>query len=321
MIAGAGAGAAKALEEILGEQMLRAQMAQRERENQERMALEQQRLAESTRQFNVRADADDRKRRDDNNRQGLELMQADKGEMDLNAAIEGLPAHLKPISGLMKVGALGKLSPDDLQSPEQREKALSADEQRQIRIRRASQAPSQAAEKKPMVVKMPDGSIKDLNNVLPDGAVPYDQVAARSSQPKDQAEAEDTAREASRLASELLKHKGFSRAFGTWDAVVPPIFSQDKADASSIRDALTSMLTLENMSKMKGVLSDSDMKVLRQASTTLNAQMSEGAAKQELERIVQVMGRVAGSEKESGQSAAGDELDALIERLRKPKGQ
>lgn len=52
-IAGAGYGAAKALEEILGEQMLRATMAQRAREAAERMQLERDRFAESRRQADI----------------------------------------------------------------------------------------------------------------------------------------------------------------------------------------------------------------------------------------------------------------------------
>lgn len=47
MIAGAGFGAAKALEEILGEQMLRAQMAERERAARAQEALERQRLLQN----------------------------------------------------------------------------------------------------------------------------------------------------------------------------------------------------------------------------------------------------------------------------------
>jgi hypothetical protein len=149
-IAGAGFGASRALEEIIGEQMLRAQMQQREQLAQQELEMRRQQLAESQRQFNVGAEADDRKRRDVNNRQGLELMQADKGAMDLDAAVSGLPEHLKPISGLMRIGALGKLSPDDLEDPAakaQREAdALKADEERQIRIRRASQAPHEPSQ-------------------------------------------------------------------------------------------------------------------------------------------------------------------------------
>lgn len=145
-IAGAAQGAANALEKILAEQMVKAQMAQRERENQQRVQMDQDRLTESTRQFNVRTDADERVRRDRINDRGLDLMKADKSEMDVTAAMDTLPPHLKPIAGLFKVGAVGKLSPEDLQSPEDRANALKADEERQIRIRRASQAPQQPKE-------------------------------------------------------------------------------------------------------------------------------------------------------------------------------
>lgn len=329
--AGAGAGAAKGLEEILAQQMIRAQMAQRQKEAAQQAEMEQARLSESSRQFNVRTDADERKRRDGINRDGLDLMQRDKGEMDMEAAVSQLPPHLKQVAGLVKVGALGKLGTDDLQSPEDRANALKADEERQIRIRRASQAPAAPRERKQVWVLRGGQPTPIEEGTAQSGDTPYDPVAARSSQPKDQAEAQDTAREAARLASELLKHKGFGGAFGPISSMMPTL-SDDTADAESIRDALTSLLTLENMSKMKGVLSDSDMKVLRQASTTLNGRMSEGGARQELTRIVDVMGRVAAGQTPNAgplPNGASVTIDpeaaamALIERARagrKPGG-
>jgi hypothetical protein len=325
-IAGAARGAAQTLEQILSEQMIKAQMAQRERENQQRIALDQERLAESTRQFNVGTESDERKRRDGINRDGLELMQRDKGEMDMDTAVSQLPPHLKPVAGIFKAGGMGKLSPEDFQSPEDRAKAADAEEQRQIRIRRASVAPTKPEEKKPMVVTMPDGSIKDLNNVLPPGAVPYDQVAARSSKPEDTKEAMDTAREVQRIAMALRKHGGLNGAFGAWGARIPTM-RQGTADAEVLLNSLSSLLTMENMGKMKGVLSDSDMKVLRQASTTLSPSMSESAARAELERIAQTMSKTTGDPVDFGNAPAqttapGDPGDpaaaaaALIERAR-----
>lgn len=108
------------------------------------------------------------------------------------------------------------------------------------------------------------------------------------------AEAQDTAREAKRIADSLLKHPGLSGAFGVVDARLPTV-RQATADAEVLRDSLTSLLTLENMGKMKGVLSDSDMKVLRQASSTIAAPMSDSAARAELTRLSQVMEKVAGA--------------------------
>jgi hypothetical protein len=289
-IAGAARGAAGALEQILAEQMVKAQMAQRERENQQRVQMDQDRLTESTRQFNVRSEADDRDRRDKHNDRGLDLMKADKADMDLDTAANALPAHLKPIAGLFKVGAVGKLSPDDFKTPEQRAQEARDAEASEIRIRQAGRTPAQAPEKKPQVVRMPDGSIQDLNGVLPPGAVPYDPVAARSSKPEDQAEAADTANEVKRIASALRNHKGLPGAFGVMDSKMPTIYPST-ADAEVLLNSLTSLLTMENMGKMKGVLSDSDMKVLRQASSTLSNSMSDDAARVELDRIVEVMGR------------------------------
>ncbi len=103
---------------------------------------------------------------------------------------------------------------------------------------------------------------------------------------------------------------------------------QSTADAEVLRDSLTSLLTVENMSKMKGVLSDSDMKILRAASSTINPRMGDPAARAELKRIVQVMQRAAGDggmpsmDMATGHDSApaGDPVDALIAKYgRKPK--
>ncbi len=291
-----GAGASQALEDIVAQRIL-AQKLQAEIQNREQQAaMEQQRIDESIRSSKIdegqraqQLEMGDRDRRDRSNARGMDLMKDDRAGMDLEAAMGSLPAHLKPLGPSMKAGLVGKLSPEDLQSPEDRTNVLKADEERQIRIRRASQ-PLQ-----PRVVTMPDGTIKDLNNVLPPGAVPYDPVAARSSKPEDRTEAVDTAREAQRIASALKDHPGFGGAFGVVSSMIPTV-KQSTADAESLRDALTSLLTLENMGKMKGVLSDSDMKVLRQASTTLNSRMGDSMARSELNRIIQVMGKVSGGE-------------------------
>ena len=122
--AGAGAGAGKALEQILAEQMVRAQLAQRQKEAAEQMALQTRRVAQDEIEGNARIsqgqqqiELGERNRRDRNNDRGLDLMKSDRQAMDVDAAMETLPPHLKPIAGLFKVGAIGKLSADDLQDP------------------------------------------------------------------------------------------------------------------------------------------------------------------------------------------------------------
>ena len=125
------------------------------------------------------------------------------------------------------------------------------------------------------------------------GDRPYDPVAARTSQPENKAEAIDTAREVQRIASTLRNAKGFAGVFGKWSSQMPTVLaSQDTVDARTLLNSLKGLLTIENMGKMKGVLSDADMRVLQQASTTLTEEMSEEAAAAELDRLVEVMGRV-----------------------------
>jgi hypothetical protein len=333
-IAGAGFGAAKALEQIMAEQMLQAQMVAREREAQARTQLDRDRLDESTRQFNVRAGADDRERRDRNNTRGLDLMRADQHEMDTEQALAALPPHLKSIAGLVKIGAVGKLGPEDMEDPAARAAREAAVREQgvqdQIRIRRASIGPSQPRERKQIWVTRNGQPTPIEEGTAQPGDVPYDAVAARSSKPKDTEEAQDTAREAKRLATDLLNSKGFNRAFGVVDSMIPTM-NQDTADAEIIRDSLKDMLTVESMDKMKGVLSDSDMKVLRSAATTLNGRMSESAARRELNRIIEVMGRVGGEGPTAGlpsmdlatsrdKPPAGNPVDALIQKYgRKPQ--
>lgn len=128
------------------------------------------------------------------------------------------------------------------------------------------------------------------------GDQPYDEVAARQQYgaADPQAEAVDTAQEVVRIATALRDSPGFAGAFGVVSSRMPTM-RQGTADAEVLLNSLRSLLTLENTGKLKGVLSNADMELLRQASSTLSAQMSEPAAKAELTRLIQVMGRVAGA--------------------------
>jgi hypothetical protein len=319
-LSGMAVGASRALEDIVAERILQQKLEQEVAERQQRMAMEQQRMDEGRRQFDVEAgqrnrqlDAQDSDRRARSNQTGVRRM---LGE----ALTQGDgPMNSQDRRGLAALQVEAGDAPTLLNEPKPERDPI-ADHEAKARIDAKYRPRPQGAtaERKPLMVKMPDGTVRDINGVLPDGAVPYDPVAARSSKPAIDDEAADTAREAGRLAGDLLKHEGFGGAFGTIDAMLPTL-KPSTADAESIRDALTSMLTLENMSKMKGVLSDSDMKVLRQASTTLNARMSEGAARQELQRIVDVMQRVGGAAPQE-QVQAADPVDALIQKYsRKPR--
>lgn len=318
VLAGAAFGAAEALtseqERKLREFQVKQQAEIAQAEMARRVAED---AAQQAHQLKV-LDLADLRRRDDNNTRGIDLMRADRQQMDTDAALAGLPAHLKPLEGLFRIGGVGKLGPEDLEDPTVRSQREAAARERavqdQIRIRRESRAPQQPRQQQWVFRGDSTTPIPIEQGTAQPGDRPYDPVAARSSQPNNP-EAIDTAREAKRLASELLQHKGFNGAFGLAGSYMPTL-RQSTADAETLRDALTSLLTLENMNKMKGVLSDSDMKLLKQASSTINARMSESAARSELQRIVEVMGKVAGDA--PAQGAVDPRVQALIDKY-KPK--
>lgn len=143
---------------------------------------------------------------------------------------------------------------------------------------------------------------KKVYDTYQPGDEPYDAVSERQQNGVNPAreEAMDTAREVRRVANALRTHKGMGAAFGTVDSFIPTI-RQSTADAESLRDTLQALLTLENTGKLKGVLSDRDMQLLRAASTTLNPRMGDAAAAAELKRLEEVMSRVL----EGGGTAPG----------------
>lgn len=126
------------------------------------------------------------------------------------------------------------------------------------------------------------------------GDVPYDEVAVRQKHGASPAEGTDNLAEVGRLARELRNHSGVGAAFGVLDSRMPTL-RQSTADAEVLRDALISKLTMENINKMKGVLSDSDIRIIQQASTTLRGQMSDQAAAAELDRLIQIASKVDGA--------------------------
>lgn len=158
------------------------------------------------------------------------------------------------------------------------------------------------------------GTKRYTNRPAPD-ETPYEKPAANAGQKDAEQqrandEALDTAIEAQRIARALRNHPGLPGAFGLWQSNLPTV-TQDTANAETLRDALTSLLTLENTGKLKGVLSNADMVILRQASTTLSARMGDEAARGELDRLVQVMQRAI-DKLSGGQSAPANPAPILV---------
>lgn len=143
-----GSGAIKGLEDILTEQMLKAKMAEEQRQAQAQEAIQQQRLTQDQQQHGDMmghyAKQDDRAesaRRDANNRAGVADMMAQREVMDEQearaaqesawAGVEADPnisPRVKQAGKLQRVG-IKNIGPDDLKTPDD----LKADEDAYIR--------------------------------------------------------------------------------------------------------------------------------------------------------------------------------------------
>ena len=211
-----------------------------------------------------------------------------------------LPAHIQRIVGkpTARLSELQTLA----QQPVGRPSTGARNPNREALALRAAQGDKEAERALRLLREPVAGSSasEPLVEVLgPDGRptwMPRSQAAGmpttRAAGNTQQQEAADTASEVSRIATDLLNHPGLPGAFGVIDSRIPTV-RQTTADAEALRDSLISLLTLENMGKMKGVLSDSDMRVLQRASTTLRESMSDQAAQTELRRIIRVMQKAA----------------------------
>lgn len=78
---------------------------------------------------------------------------------------------------------------------------------------------------------------------------------------------------------------GMKNAASVWGLLKEPIAGTKEADAKTMYDALVSRMTMENMGVIKGTLSDSDMKLLRSASSTLSRTSSDKQFMRELQRV------------------------------------
>jgi hypothetical protein len=94
-----------------------------------------------------------------------------------------------------------------------------------------------------------------------------------------------TASDIARLSGELLGHEGMPGAFGLIQSKMGT-WRQATKDAEIIRESLINLLTVENLDLMSGVLSETDIQILKGAATTLSPEMSDEDAKAELTRIL-----------------------------------
>lgn len=139
---------------------------------------------------------------------------------------------------------------------------------------------------------MPDEDKKALKN-LPESTL--EKVVQKQFDPKTKADKEAVNKEAEQgkqsamevrnLAQELLNHPGRERASG-FSSVFPSAPGGDARDFEIKLERLTSLMTLDNLGLMKGVLTDKDVQILRTAAAGLDVGQSEEALEGELNRII-----------------------------------
>lgn len=271
-----GAGAASGLAEMLARQLEEAQLAERVRAQQAQEGMQRDRLSFDRERFT--ADQDARQQdieqesieglRKNNDRMDARLtrLQGEEDQMDKDAAIQKILEALTPQQrAIQQLG--GKLSMNDLKTPEQVKAEADA---RVEQVRREAEARAAAEAKyRPAPAAKSAGAA-----TTPPGG-------------------DKTAAEVVRIATALKNHPSRKNVFGVLDSKLPTM-RQGTADAETLFNSLKAMLTLENTDKMKGVLSDSDMRLLQQASSSLSGNMSDSAAEAELTRLIEVMSRANG---------------------------
>lgn len=276
-----GAEAVGGLEDILAQQLMQAKFAEEQRARQAMEEIQRARMAQDAQQhgdmMGLRGrelDEQATRRREIANRAGVEDMERQAAAM-----------QPKPVK-LTKITTKGPDGRPVAKGVTDEELMQGVEEYREPKVIGGG---SGADTKRQWLLR---GGKKVYDTYKP-GDEPYDAVGERQQNGIAPArdEALDTAREVRRVANALRNHKGMKAAFGTVDSVFPTIY-QETADAESLRDTLQALLTLENTGKLKGVLSDRDMQLLRAASTTLNPRMGDAAAAAELKRLEEVMGRV-----------------------------
>jgi len=86
----------------------------------------------------------------------------------------------------------------------------------------------------------------------------------------------------------LIGNKGYMRSVTGWRGRTPSATDQG-IEAMGYFDQIKNSLTLENLDKMTGILSDTDIKILSGAASALNAGMGEKAMRREMKKIDDVL--------------------------------
>lgn len=123
--------------------------------------------------------------------------------------------------------------------------------------------------------------------------------------------AQEGVQEVRDLAVTLLNHPGRKAATGTSSALwTRP--GGDAYDFETSFERFESMLTVDNLDKMSGVLTDKDIQILKSAAAGLKLGMSEDAFESELNRVISKMNEKLGA-------SQSQEFDASLLEFMSPE--
>jgi hypothetical protein len=306
--------------------LLAQKLEQEIAERQQRMAMEQQRIDEGKRQFDVEAgqrsrelDARDTDRRARSNQQGVRRM---LGE----ALVQGDgPMNSQDRRGMAALQVEAGDAPTLLNEPKPERDPI-ADYRERKKIDAEYDKPSAAP--RPQVFQV-NGKLVDAN-----GRVVYE--GSGNAQGVDPAKAREKGQSMLDAAKSLRSHKGLGSFTGArignpdyaLGVANEPIAGTQAADAASYFNQLKSLFTLDNIGLLKGVLSDSDMKILQQAATSLNPAMRDETFAAELDNVIQKLelglggqpaGGLAPMKPVSSREGTPDRVDELIAKYGRRK--
>lgn len=305
-LAGAGFGASKALEQIVAERMIaeklqaeianRQQQAEMEQARQNEMIRQNQwergradRLDEERRTVaTAAADKDKLEQRGRSNMAGVVAMGVDPSTARREIAFSALNSGASVPGGVMDAikSNTKEYTYTDPKTGAKSLRQANLDELPEGGIDLGREPEKPTAQQRRQVFNVGNGTLVDET-----GKVIY---GGGNAQGVDPVKAREKGVAMLNAAQSLRNHKGLGNLtgarIGNPDYMLgvseTPIAGSQAADAQSYFNQLKSLFTLDNIGLLKGVLSDSDMKILQQASTSLDTAMRDETFAAELDDVI-----------------------------------
>lgn len=291
-IAGAAFGASKALEDIVAQRLLEQKLEAEIADRNARMEMDRQRFDEGSaqnkfeRERALKRDADESadrtraadleagERRGRSNMAGVLSMGLDPATAKREIAYSSLQSGANVPNGVIQ--AL---------TPPEPERDPIADYEAKKKIDRKYETPGQPS--RPQVFQV-NGKLVDAN-----GRLVYD--GGGNAGGVDPAKAKEKGTSMLNAAKSLRNHPGLASLTGArignpdygLGVSDEPIAGSKAADAQPFFNQFKSLATLDNIGLLKGVLSDSDMKLLAAAGTSLDTKMQDPTFVDELDKVIQ----------------------------------